>query len=103
MGIAERNVEHGLEMIEPGRTVEIPLRDALFAYKVIGEFVRFFHQPLHWNKLEDVQAFIGDRDEGALHVLWEAYYQRLRDVWPPDVEKAFDDGAIDHPFREGAG
>jgi hypothetical protein len=103
MAIAEQNVEHGLESVDPTRKVELPLRDALYAFKVLGEFVRFFHQPAHWRTLEEVERFIGNKDEGALHVLWEAYYRRLRDVWPPDIEEAFDEGTIDHPHRDPAG
>ena len=101
MATAEQNVEHGLDTIEPNRTVQLPLRDALYAFKAIGEFVRFFHQPNHWRTLEDVARFIGNRDEGGLHVLWEAYYRRLRDVWPADIEDAFDKGTIDHPVSDG--
>jgi len=103
MSIAERNVEHGLQSVDPARKLEIPLRDALYAFKVLGEFIRFFHQSDHWRTLEDVDRFVGDKDQGGLHVLCEAYYRRLRDVWPPDIQKAFDDGIIDHPFVDDAG
>lgn len=95
MGTVEREVEFGIERFASERTVHIPLRDALFAYKAIGEFIAFFHQPDHWKSLDDVQRFIGHREEGGLHVLWEAYYRRLRDIWPEDVERAFADGLLD--------
>ena len=99
----ERDVEFGLEQFMPERKVEIPLRDALFAFKAIGEFIAFFHQPDHWKSLADVQAFIGTFEEGGLHVLAEAYYHRLRDVWPEDVRKAFEEGLLDrNPFIDGS-
>jgi hypothetical protein len=102
MGNVEKEVEFGLEHFAADRQVQIPLRDALFAYKVIGEFVSFFHQPDHWKTLADVKRFIGDAEEGGFHVLCEAYYRRLRDVWPEDVQKAFDDGLLDrNPFLDG--
>jgi hypothetical protein len=103
MAVAERNVEHGLDSVGAERKVELSLRDALYAFKVLGEFVRFFHQPDHWRTLADVERFIGNKNEGGLHVLCEAYYGRLRDVWPPDIEKAFDEGTIDHPYLDGSG
>ena len=85
MGDVEREVEFGLEHFAPDRKVELPLQDALYAYKAIGEFIRFFHDPDHHATIEDVNRFLGNNREGGLHVLWEAYYQRLRDVWPADV------------------
>jgi hypothetical protein len=101
MGIVERDVEFGLEEVAPDRKVEIPLRDALYAFKSIGEFVAFFHQPDNWRTIEDVQRFIGTVSEGGLHVLWETYYRRLRDIWPADVQQAFDDGRLDrNPFLD---
>jgi hypothetical protein len=95
MGDIEREVEFGLEQFSPERKVEVALRDILFAYKAIGEFIHFFHDPDHFTTLTDVNRFLGNTHEGALHVLCEAYYQRLRNVWPPDVQKAFDDGLLD--------
>ena len=99
MSDAEKNVEFGLDSIDPARKVEMSLRDALYAFKVLGEFISFFHEPNNWKSIEDVERFIGNKDEGALHALWEAHYGRLRDIWPADIQKAFDDGVLDrNPF-----
>jgi hypothetical protein len=95
MGPVEHNVEFGIERFAADRKVEMPLRDALFVFKAIGEFIAFFHQPGHWRTIADVERFIGTSHEGGLHVLWDAYYRRLRDIWPADVEKALDDGLLD--------
>ena len=95
MGKVEREVEFGLENFAAERKVEIPLRDALYAFKAIGEFIAFFHQPELRRELASIERFIGNVEEGGLHVLWEAYYHRLRDVWPDDVRKAFDGGVLD--------
>lgn len=101
MADIEREVEFGLEQFAADRKVELPLRDALYAYKVIGEFIAFFHEPDKHATIADVSKFLGSKSKGALHVLWEAYYHRLRDVWPPDVQKAFDDGSLDrNPFLD---
>lgn len=102
MGKVEHEVEFGLERFSSDRKVELPLRDALYAFKVIGEFISFFHQPDHWKSLQDVERFIGNKDEGGFHVLSEAYYKRLRDVWPDDVQAAFDEGLLDrNPAVDG--
>jgi hypothetical protein len=101
MGNIESEVEFGLERFSPDRKIEVPLRDLLYAYKAMGEFIQFFHDPDHFATLDAVNRFLGNRREGGLHVLWEAYYQRLRNVWPPDVQQAFDDGLLHrNPFLD---
>jgi len=101
MATIEEKVEFGLDGIDENRKVAIPLRDALYAYKVLGELITFFHQPDNYRTLDEVNAFFGNKNTGALHVLWEAYYRRLRDVWPSDVRQAFDDGKLDwNPFLD---
>ncbi|MFO0590809.1 MAG: hypothetical protein U0441_24915 [Polyangiaceae bacterium] len=93
--VVRATVEHGLERFRADRKVSLSLRDALFTYQAIGEFIAFFHQPEHWKSIEDVQRFVGTKDSGGLGVLWSAYYDRLRDIWPPDVAEALDRGDLD--------
>lgn len=101
MSTPEANVEAGLDRIDRERTVEMPLVDALYVFNTLGELIRFFHQPEHWKTLEDVQRFVGDRDSGGLRILFEAYYTRMRHVWPDDVHEMFDEGAFDLPTKRG--
>ena len=51
MSDIEKNVEFGLASIDTKRTIELPLKDALYAYKVLGELIAFFHQPAHWQSI----------------------------------------------------
>jgi len=64
-------------------------RDALYAFKVLGKFVRFFRRPEHWRTLEDVKRFIGDKREGifgCLHFLpTEDAWQKKAPAWARDV------------------
>lgn len=97
----ERNVEWGIDKIDAARKVELPLKDALYVFKVLGEFVSFFHQPANYPTIESLQQFLGNIDEGAFHVLHDAYYTRMRDIWPPDVEDMLNNGDLDHnPFLD---
>jgi hypothetical protein len=93
----EEQVEYGLDTIPEDRLVSVPLRDLMYAFQTFRELVRFFHQPLHWQSLEDVSRFIGNKDSGALHLIWENYYGRLGDSLPPDIEAAFDTDRFDNP------
>ena len=94
----EERVVYGLDSVDPDRKVEVPLRDLLFTYQTLGELVSFFHDPHKYPTLESVEQFLGDRDRGALHLLWEIYYGKLYDVWPEDIRRGFDEGRFDKPM-----
>ncbi|QTN21444.1 hypothetical protein HZ992_14755 [Rhizobacter sp. AJA081-3] len=91
-------VEYGLTNAAEGRTVQVPLQDLLFVNQVLGELVRFFHQPEHFPNLAALRGFLGSQgDGGAYEVMAEAYYTRLRGMLPPDIESLVASGALDHP------
>jgi hypothetical protein len=93
----EEQIRFGVAKVDPSRTIELPLRDLLQAYLTIGELIRFFHQPMHYQTLEDVQRFLGTREQGAYSVLHELYYDVVRDVWPDDIDRALEEGELEHP------
>lgn len=94
----EAQVAYGLDTVDPARKIEVPLKDLLFAYQTIGLLINFFHQPMHFPTLESVKNFLGlEGDDGAYRLLSEIYYKRLRDVWPPDIRRAFDESRFDNP------
>lgn len=93
----EEQVAYGLDAISADRTIEVSLRDLFSVHQVIGEFVRFFHQPMHYPDIESVERFLGAADEGAVHLLFQCYYDTLRDIWPADVVEKIEGGIFDHP------
>ena len=95
----ESQVEYGLEKIDPNRKIEISLKDFLYLHNVVGEFVRFFHQPMHYQSLEDVNTFLGSKNRGAFHLLCEVYYKKFqyRDVFPKDIQEMIDNSEFEHP------
>ena len=92
-------IAFGLDALDPGRTVEVPLTDLLRVYATLGELIRFFHEPAHFADAERVQGFIGDAQSGALAAMVRSYYEDLRAVLPPDVVRDLDAGRFDHPRR----
>jgi len=96
----EEEGAYGLQTVAEDRTVTVSARDLLYVYKTLGEFIAFFHQPLHYPDLEAVQEFIGTMKRGGLHLLAECYYEKLRDVWPDDIKAAIEEGQLD--FRPSA-
>jgi hypothetical protein len=95
----ESQVKYGLDKIDSNRKIEVSLKDFLFMHNVIGEFIRFFHQPTHYETLEDVHKFLGNNDNGALHLLCEVFYKKFqyRDVFPEDIKQMVDDSEFQNP------
>jgi hypothetical protein len=92
-------VAFGLGGLDPTRTVGVPLRDLLFAYKLLGELYMFFRSPINYPDLDAVRRFMGTDADGALRLLREAYYQRLWGVWPADITEALNDHSLQSPVH----
>ena len=90
-------VEYGIDDVDEDRVVEVPVRDLLYAYKALGEMIRFFQDPGHYPDVEAVSEFVGNTEEGALRVLWEAQHERLIEALPGDVTVSLEAGEFDHP------
>ena len=95
----EAQVEYGLEKIDPNRKIEVSLKDFLFMHNTVAEFVRFFHQPMHYQTLEDVEKFLGNLDKGGFHLLSEILNKKFnyRDVFPKDIQEMIDNSEFEHP------
>ena len=95
----KERVEHGLDTIPQDKLVTVSLRDLMYVHQTLAEFVQFFHQPMHYPDIRAVEEFLGHRGSGgAIDALVEAKYQRMRDMIPPDLDEAFDEGKFDHPL-----
>lgn len=95
----ESQVEYGLEKIDPNRKIEVSLRDFLYMHNTIEEFVRFFHQPMHYKTLEDVEKFLGSKDKGAYHLLSEILHKKFqyKDIFPDDIIEMIDNSELENP------
>ncbi len=95
----ESQVEQGLEKIDPSRKIEVSLKDFLYLHNTIAEFIRFFHQPVHYKTLEGVEKFLGDKDKGGFHLLSEILHKKFnyRDVFPKDIQEMIDNSEFEHP------
>jgi hypothetical protein len=96
----QQRVEYGLDTIPPERVVEVPLRDLMYVHQTLAEFVQFFHQPMHYPNLQAVEQFLGSRGSGgAIDILAESVYKRMREMLPPDIHEAFGEGErFEHPL-----
>jgi hypothetical protein len=95
----ESQVEYGLEKIDPNRKIEVPLKDFLYMHNTIAEFIRFFHQSMHYETLADVEKFLGDKNKGGFHLLCEILYKKFqyREVLPEDIQIMVDNSEFENP------
>lgn len=92
-------VEYGLESIELNKIIQVNLRDLIYIYKSVEELIRFFHQDSHYQTLEDVKNYIGDKDNGAFSILSHIYYDIFTKMLPNDVKEIVEDDDFSHPEK----
>ncbi len=80
-----KQIEFGLETIESDRRVEIKLKDLMYIYKTFEEFNRFFHQPMHYPTMQDINIYLGNEDYGAYSVISKMYYEVLSKYVPKEI------------------
>ncbi len=97
---AVQRVEFGLDTIPEDRKVTVSLRDLMYVHQTLGEFMRFFHQPLHYSRMSDVAEFLGHVNSGdAFEALHKSYYSSMPDMLPEDIEDDLGEGdRFEHPL-----
>ncbi len=92
----ESIVEHGLDSINPDEIVEVNLKDLMYVKSVLQEYMRFFHQPLHYQQLSDVTEFLGTMDDKAgFKILNEAVYKKMYSMIPEHIGEMANNGEFD--------
>jgi len=89
-------IEFGLDSIDSEKTIEIKLKDFMLVYKTFEEFNRFFHQPMHYPTIEDIEIYLGNKDSGAYSVISEIYYKMLPQYLPKEIDEKL--GEENDPF-----
>lgn len=59
-------IEYGLDSIDPNEKIEVDLKDINYVYKTFEEVNRFFHQPMHYPELKNVEQYLGNKDRGHI-------------------------------------
>ncbi len=90
-------VSYGLDTVDSSLTINVNLKDLLYVYKTLGELNRFFHQPLHYETINDVTEYMGNRDNGAYSVIRTAYYDILEKMFPSHINERIENGDFDNP------
>ena len=91
----EEQVEFGLETVDAERRVMVSLRDLLFVSQTMAELNRFFHNPMHYPSVREVERFLGNKDAGAYSLIKECYYRKMPEMLPADINDRIED--FDNP------
>ena len=90
-------VEYGLDSIDPTLTLQVNLKELLYIYKAVEELNRYFHQPGHFKKIEDLKKYLGDRNEGAYAIISNIYYKIFENMLPSDIKDIVENDDFHHP------
>lgn len=94
----EEIVTYGFDEIDPEEKVEVNLKDLMYVFSTLQEYQRFFHQPLHYQSMKDIDRFIGSINEPAgLKLLHTCIHKKMRDMLPKHIDDKFGDGDFDCP------
>lgn len=94
----EEIVSYNLDKIDEGETVEVNLKDLVYVYRTLQEYIRFFHQPLHYQSMDDIHKFLGTVNEKAgFTILNTSVYEKLYDMMPEHINEMFNEGDFDCP------
>jgi len=89
----EEIVEYDLEKIDPNEKVEVNLKDLFYVYRTLQEYMRFFHQPMHYPEMQDIEDFLGSvNDPAAFTLLKKCVYEKMPSMLPSHIEEKLDDG-----------
>ncbi|WP_224554370.1 hypothetical protein [Pectobacterium versatile] len=94
----EEIITHGLEQVDPDEKIEVNLKDLLYTYGVLQEYMRFFHQPEHYQSLDDVITFLGsNKDNAGFQILSTAIYEKMSGMFPAHIYEKSNNGDFDSP------
>ena len=86
----------GLDEVDPDEKIEVNLKNLLYVFLTLQEYQRFFHQPLHYQSLEDVNKFLGSvNDRAGYKLLHTSIHVKMAGMFPKHIEDKFDEGDFD--------
>lgn len=94
----EELVTYGFDKIDPIETVEVNLKELMYVYATLQEFMRFFHQPEHYKNMKDIDKFLGSLNEKAgFKLLHTSIYKKMGSMIPKHISEKYGEGDFDSP------
>jgi len=92
----EEIVTYGFESIDAEETVNVNLKDLMYVFATLQEYQRFFHQPLHYQSLDDVNDFLGsNNDNAAFKILMTSIHEKFNGMLPEHINEKYENGIFD--------
>jgi hypothetical protein len=84
-GTIKEIVEHNLCQIPENEVLQITARDYIYILRTLEEWMRYFHNPDHYQSIDDIRDFLGNKESGgAFEVLSTALYHKM---YPTKISK----------------
>ncbi|MCU0352042.1 MAG: hypothetical protein MUF43_14640 [Flavobacterium sp.] len=80
------HIEFGLDLINEHETVEVNVKKLAKIYKVFGELISFFHQPGHYENIEEIHKYLGNKHNGMFSILCQIYYKDFEEIFPRHIK-----------------
>ena len=90
-------IDYGLDSIDSEAKIEIKLKDFMLIYKTFEEFNRFFHNNRHYETIDDIETYLGNKDFGAYSIIRKLYYDTLGKYIPEDIKSKLEQD--NNPFE----
>jgi hypothetical protein len=81
-----REIEKDLDSISETETIEVNLKQLLLVYKGIEDWRRFFHNPMYYPTIEDIEKYLGNRKRGMYAVMDHIYMKTFEQLLPDNIE-----------------
>ncbi|WP_254411201.1 hypothetical protein [Dyadobacter diqingensis] len=82
-----KEIEQDLNSISDTETIEVNLKQLLLVYKGIEDWRRFFHNPMHYPSIKEVEKYLGNRKTGMYAVMNHIYIKTFDGLLPDDIEE----------------
>lgn len=94
----EELATHGFDAIDSKEDVVVNLKDLMYVFSTLQEYQRFFHQPAHYQTMEDVDKFLGSvNDKAAFKLLHTSIHGKMRNMLPEHIKEKYGEGDFDSP------
>ena len=82
----EKIITYGFENIDAKETIEVNLKDLMYVFTTLLEYQRFFHQPLHYQNLKDVEKFLGSvKGNAGYKLLHTSIHEKMQNMIPDHI------------------
>lgn len=88
----------GFDALDPDERVEVNLKDLMYVFSTLQEYQRFFHQPMHYKTIQDIERFLGSvNDSAGFKLLHTSIHKKMRNMLPDYIDEKLGDGDFDSP------